>query len=95
MMLTDMLTRSTVVGETGADMMKNYGFVLRFLARTPQESAADLVRIISRAKKPFTEYRVIKAWTPFLGLLRVLWENLTKTGKRPEFEIQSRDAYEK
>jgi len=95
MMLTDMLTRPTVVGEAGADMMKNYGFVLRFLARTPQESAVDLVRVISRVQKPFTEYRAMKAWTPLLGLLRVLWENLTKTGKRPEFELQIKEKYER
>jgi len=95
MMLTDMLTRPAVVGEAGADMMKNYGFVLRFLARTPEESAADLVRVLSQTKKPFTEYRVMKPWTPFVGLLRVLWENITKTGKTPEFELEIKESYEK
>jgi NAD(P)-dependent dehydrogenase (short-subunit alcohol dehydrogenase family) len=95
MMLTDMLTRPTVIGEAGADMMKNYGFVLRFLARTPQELAADLARVISRVQKPFTEYRVMKAWTPFLDLLRVLRENLTRTGKRPEFELQIKEKYKR
>ena len=95
MMMTDMLTRPTAVGEAGAEMMKNYGFVLRFLARTPEESAADLVRVISQTKKPFTEYRVIKPWTPLLGLLRVFWENITKTGKTPQFEIEMKERYEK
>ena len=95
MMLTDMLKRPTAVGEAGAEMMKNYGFVLRFLARTPEESAADLVRVISQTKKSFTEYRVMKAWTPIFGLLRVLWENLTKTGKAPEFELEIKESYEK
>jgi glucose 1-dehydrogenase len=95
MMLTDMLTRPTAVGEAGAEMMKNYDFVLRFLARTPEESAADLARVISLTKKPFTEYRVIKAWTPLFGLLRVFWENITKTGKTPEFEVEMKERYEK
>ena len=95
MMLTDMLTRPTAVGEAGAEMMKNYGFVLRFLARTPEESAADLVRVISQTKRPFTEYRVMKVWSPFLGLLRVFWENITKTGETPEFKLEMKERYEK
>ena len=95
MMLTDMLTSPKVRGEAGKEMMKNYGFVLRFLARTPEESAADLARVLERAKKPFSEYRVIKPWTPIFGLLRVLWENLTKTGKEPEFEIDFVEGYKK
>ena len=95
MMLTDMLTRPTAVGEAGAEMMKNYGFVLRFLARTPQESATDLVRVLSQTRKPFTEYRVMKPWTPFVGLLRVLWENITKTGKTSEFKVEMKERYEK
>lgn len=95
MMLTDMLTRPTVVGEAGKGMMKNYGFVLRFLAREPGESAAELVRVISKARAPFSEYRMMKPWTPFFGLLRVLWENITKTGTTPKFEIVYKDPYEK
>jgi NAD(P)-dependent dehydrogenase (short-subunit alcohol dehydrogenase family) len=35
MMTTDMLTNPTVVGERGRDMMKNFGFVLRFLSWSP------------------------------------------------------------
>lgn len=95
MMRTDMLTRPTVVGEAGKEMMKNFGFVLRFLSRKPEESAADLVRVIVRTKKPFTEVRTIKPWTPFIGLLRVLWENITKTGERPEFEVKFKEGYKK
>jgi NAD(P)-dependent dehydrogenase (short-subunit alcohol dehydrogenase family) len=93
MMLTDMLTKPVVVGEDGKTMMKNYAFVLRFLARKPGESARELVELISRTSKPFTEYRVIKPWTPFVGLLRVAWENITKTGERPEFELYYKDVY--
>jgi len=28
-----------------------------------------------------------------IGLLRVGWENLTKTGKTPEFELHHQEAY--
>ena len=93
MMLTDMLTNPVVVGERGLGVMKNYAFVLRFLARQPEQSARKLVDVLTRLKKPFSEYRVIKPWTPYLGLLRVLWENITKTAKTPEFELHAKDPY--
>ena len=95
MMLTDMLIRPTVVGESGKVMMANYGFVLRFLARAPEEAAAELVRVVARARKPYNEYRVMKPWSPILGLLRVLWENITRTGKTPEFEVDYKESYKK
>jgi len=37
---------------------------------------------------------MFKPWTPLLGLLRVGWENLTKTGKAPEFTLTCEPAYE-
>ena len=37
MMLTDMLTSPTVIGEKAKEKMKNFGFVLRFLGKSPQE----------------------------------------------------------
>lgn len=94
MMLTDMLTRPVVVGERGREMMKHYGFVLRFLARSPQQSAQELVQVLSRLNKPFTEYHVIKPWTPFLGLLRVTWENITHSGQTPAFQLQFKEPYQ-
>ncbi|MCP4142741.1 MAG: SDR family oxidoreductase [Chloroflexi bacterium] len=94
MMMTDMLKRPTVVGEAGKEMMRNYGFVLRFLAGKPEDAAAKLVKVLIKAKTPFVEYRVMKPWTPFRGLIRVLWGNITKTGERPEFEIDFKDKYE-
>jgi len=36
---------------------------------------------------------MFKPWTPMLGLLRVGWENLTKTGKTPEFNLTMEPAY--
>jgi len=93
MMLTDMLTSPTVIGEAGRDMMKNYGFVLRFLAGSPRQAAKKLVKVITLNRKEFIEYRMLKPWTPFLGLLRVLWENLTKTGKTPGFELKFKEGY--
>jgi NAD(P)-dependent dehydrogenase (short-subunit alcohol dehydrogenase family) len=93
MMLTDMLTFSPVLGEQGMKMMERYGFVLRFLARPTQESVDALMKVVQSNNKPFMEYRVIKPWTPLLGLLRVAWENLTKTGKTPEYTLEYKEIY--
>jgi NAD(P)-dependent dehydrogenase (short-subunit alcohol dehydrogenase family) len=93
MMTTDMLTRPTVVGEPGREMMKNYGFVLRFLGQPPQQAADKLVEAITSHRKEFKEVRMFKPWTPLLGLLRVGWENLTKTSKTPSFDIHYQPAY--
>lgn len=93
MMLTDMLTAPTVIGERGREMMKNYAFVLRFLATSPQIAAEKLVTVIESNQKEFIEYSMLKPWSPYLGLLRVAWENLTKTGKTPEFELHYQEAY--
>lgn len=95
-MLTEMLTKPTMIRGTQAENMeKNFGFVLRMLAKPPQVPAAKLVHLLGSNKKQFTEYRMIKMWTPFLGLLKILWDNITKTGEKPEFEIGFKDAYKK
>lgn len=93
MLLTDMLTAPTVIGEHGRQMLKNYAFVLRFLAGPPQKAADKLVSVLQTNRKPFIEVRLFKPWTPMLGLLRVGWENLTKTGKTPEFELKFEPEY--
>ena len=94
MMTTDMLTSPIVVGERGREMLKNFGFVLRFLGR-PAKSAADtLVKTIASDRKEFTEFQLFKPWTPMLGLIRVGWENITKTGRTPEFELHYQEAYQ-
>lgn len=93
MMLTDMLTSPTVIGAQGQAMMKNFGFVLRFLGKSPEAAARALVTAIEGQRKEFAEVRMFKPWTPMLGLLRVAWENLTKTGQTPEFEIHVKEAY--
>jgi len=93
MMMTDMLTNPRVVGERGKDLMKRYDFVLRFLAGTPESAAEKLAQAIARQKKEFTEIQLFKPWTPFLGILRVTWENLTRTGKTPQYELHYEPAY--
>ena len=93
MLLTDMLTAPTVIGEHGREMLKNYAFVLRFLAGPPQKAADKLVSVLQANRKSFVEVRLFKPWTPMLGLLRVGWENLTKTGKTPEFELKVEPEY--
>lgn len=94
MMTTDMLTHPTVVGERGRDMMKNFGFVLRFLGQPAQYAADKLAQTIASQRKEFAEVKLFKPWTPLLGLMRVGWENLTKTGKTPEFELYYQEAYQ-
>ena len=94
MMTTDMLTSPNVVGERGKEMMKNFGFVLRFLATSPKYAADKLVKTITNNRKEFTELQLFKPWTPLFGLIRVGWENITKTGKTPEFEMHYQKAYQ-
>jgi NAD(P)-dependent dehydrogenase (short-subunit alcohol dehydrogenase family) len=94
MMTTDMLTGPTVVGERGREMLKNFGFVLRFLGKPANYAAEKLVRAIEADRKEFREVRLFKPWTPLLGLLRVGWENLTHTGRTPEFEMHYQEAYQ-
>jgi len=93
MMLTDMLANPAVIGERGKERMKNYSFVLRFLAKPPELAAKVLVKAIATNNREFTEIHVMKPWTPMLGLLRVLWENLTKTGRTPEYKLHYEESY--
>ncbi|MEO5887459.1 MAG: SDR family oxidoreductase [Anaerolineales bacterium] len=94
MMMTDMLTNPVVIGEHGKEMMKRYSFVLRFLGGDPRNAAQKLVETISSNNKEFIECQMIRPWTIPLGLLRVLWENITKTGKTPEYTLHFEDAYQ-
>lgn len=93
MLLTDMLTAPTVIGQAGRDMLKNYGFVLRLLARPPERAAEKLVQILRADHREFIEYRSYRPWTPLLGLLRIGWENFTATGERPAFKLKLLPAY--
>jgi len=93
MMTTDMLTNPVVVGERGMEMLKNFGFVLRFLGQPAKYAADKLVKAVVGSHKEFTEVKLFKPWTPLLGLMRVGWENLTKTGKTPEFELRYQEVY--
>jgi NAD(P)-dependent dehydrogenase (short-subunit alcohol dehydrogenase family) len=94
MMTTDMLTNPIVVGERGREMLKNFGFVLRFLSKPAKYSANELVKTIAGNRREFTEVKLFKPWTPVLGLIRVGWENLTRTGKAPEFEMRYQEVYQ-
>ena len=94
MMTTDMLTSPMVVGERGKEMLKNFGFVLRFLGQPAKYAADKLVKTIESSNKEFAEVKLFKPWTPLLGLIRVGWENLTKTGKTPQFELHYQEAYQ-
>jgi len=93
MMATDMLVNPVVFGERGKEQMKNFDFVLRFLVKPPEMAAQTLVKAIADNRKEFAEIHVIKPWTPMLGLLRVTWENITKTGKTPKYELHYKDSY--
>ncbi len=88
MLLTDMLTQPTVIGEAGRGMMKQYGFVLRLLAGSPQAAAQRLVSILETRREAFIEYKGFRPWTPLIGMIRIGWENLTRTGNRPRFKLK-------
>ena len=94
MMTTDMLTSPTVVGERGKEKMQKFGFVLRFLAWSPEYAAEKLVQAIVNHRKEFGEVQLFKPWTPLLGLIRVGWENLTKTGTPPKYKMHYEPAYQ-
>jgi NAD(P)-dependent dehydrogenase (short-subunit alcohol dehydrogenase family) len=94
MMLTDMLANPIVVGERGKMKMQNFGFVLRFLAKPPQDAARLLVRALANNHKEFAEIHAMKPWSPMFGLVRVAWENLFKTGKTPEYTLHFEEAYQ-
>ncbi len=93
MLITDMLTSPTVVGEEGRQMMKNYTFVLRLLGGSPEAAAKRLVRELDSRRGSFEEIRLFKPWSPFLGMVRIGWENLTRTGRRPRFRMKVVPAY--
>ena len=93
MMATDMLVNPVVFGERGKEQMKNFDFVLRFLVKPPEMAAQTLVKAIADNRKEFAEIHVMKPWTPMFGLLRVTWENITKTGKTPKYELHYKDSY--
>ena len=93
MMTTDMLTSPVVIGERGKEMLKNFGFVLRFLGQPAKYAADKLVKNAASNRKEFSEVKLFKPWTPLLGLIRVGWENITKTGKTPEFELHYQEEY--
>ena len=93
MMTTDMLTSPNVVGERGKEILKNFGFVLRFLGQPAKYAADKLTQTIAGNRKEFMEVKLFKPWTPMLGLLRVGWENLTKSGNTPEFKLNYQPAY--
>lgn len=93
MVLTEMLTAPTAIGKAGRDMMKNYGFVLRLLAAHPDEAAETLVRLLDRNRAGFFEHRSLKPWSPLVRLIRIGWENLTRTGSRPAYRVKTVKPY--
>ena len=94
MMTTDMLTSPRVVGEQAQKQMEKFGFVLRFLSWPAEFAAKKLVHTVMHQRKEFVEMQLFKPWTPLLGLLRVKWEDLTKTGKPIEYTQTNEPAYE-
>ena len=93
MMLTDMLRNPTVIGERGKEVMKRYAFVLRWLGDDPNHAAQKLVETIANNEKNFTEVRILRPSTILLRLLRVKWQDLTKSGKTPPYTLHFTDPY--
>jgi len=93
MMLTDMLTNPAVIGEHGQGLMTRYSFVLRMLGNDPKHAAQRLVERVANNKKEFSEYRMIRPWTILFRLLQMRWEDLTRTGKSPQYTLHAVDPY--
>jgi NAD(P)-dependent dehydrogenase (short-subunit alcohol dehydrogenase family) len=93
MLLTDMLTSPTVIGERGRARLKNYSFVLRLLAGSPANAAERLVDVLESNWGEFREYRMLKPWTPLLGLVRIAWENVTHAARPPKYKLKFEPAY--
>jgi NAD(P)-dependent dehydrogenase (short-subunit alcohol dehydrogenase family) len=87
MLLTDMLVQPAAIGEHGKAMMKNYSFVLKLLAEDPEQAAQKLVETVAQNKKEFLEYRALRSGTMVMRLLRMLWRDLTRTAKTPEYTV--------
>jgi len=62
--------------------------VLRLQGRLPEGAAQRPVRVLQSDRGSFIEYRLFKAWTPILALLRMVWENSACTGKTPRFKFK-------
>ena len=61
MLLTDMLTSPTIAGERGREMMRNYGFVLRMLAGSPDRAAEKLVDVLAIESQSFCRVPPLQA----------------------------------
>jgi NAD(P)-dependent dehydrogenase (short-subunit alcohol dehydrogenase family) len=93
MLTTEMLTAPTAIGELGRAMMKNYALVLRLLGK-PAEKAAERLETVTRSnRREFAEYHMFKPWLPNRGMLRIAWEQLTRTGSPAKSRLKFLPAY--
>ena len=60
MMTTDMLTSPNVVGERGREMLKNFGFVLRFLSWSPKYASDKMVKTIANQSQGICRGAIIQ-----------------------------------
>lgn len=93
MLLTDMLVNPVVIGDQGKKMMENYPFVLRLLAKPPEQAAGQLVKAVATNEKEFAEYRLVHPWTLLFGLLRIRWEDWTGRASPPKFKLRTEKPY--
>jgi hypothetical protein len=63
------------------------------LGGSPQKAAEKLVGAVQSSRKEFVEYRLFRPWTIPLSMLRIARENLTKSGKTPDFELHYGPGY--
>lgn len=89
MMTTDMLTDVPyVVGETVGRTMRNFPMVLKALGNPPEVPAAELVRLLETAKKPFVEYRLMSGLRMIKMLAHLAWMGINKRARPPEQEFE-------
>jgi hypothetical protein len=63
------------------------------LANDPRVAAQKLVETVANNQKDFVEFQMIRPWTVMLSLLRMQWENITKTARTPKYTLHLEDAY--
>jgi len=93
MLLTDMLTNPAVVGESGREMMKNFGFVLRFLAKPPKSAADALVKAVAGQRGEFCGGAYVQTLDAPDGINPCRLGKPDPNRQTPAFELRYQEAY--
>jgi NAD(P)-dependent dehydrogenase (short-subunit alcohol dehydrogenase family) len=93
MMLTDMLSVESIVGERVTETMKNMPMVLKALANPPAIPAAELVKLLDKNRKEFVEYRFMRGRRALSMVSRLVWMQINPKARPPAVDYPSRAPY--